>query len=433
MASPYAARYSSAPSEETHFRYDRRSHGIDRLREAAVQLSCRRLWLELDNRTLAVLDAVSAPPATPPQVISEDVDESSSRKPAVKPRILCVICTVDANRALAAAAVDTWGRRCSGFVAFSDVTDPSVPAVRIPLPATEQEEEEDGYASLWFKVAAVWKYVYAHYLDEFDWFLMADDDSYIHYDNLEVLTIHAAVTMSFFVNSFIHVFDLQTYLSTDDAVLAAQRGEQGVYLGRRFAVNTYVNDETHSVVSMVPNENATAIDGLVMNQGMGNATFEGLTAFNSGGAGHVLDRHALRRLATALLSESDACGSRGNNATADRTLAHCLFRQGVEAMDTRDSEGRERFHHFSPVDLAVPPDEMDWWHLHTIALYPEASCCVVLDVHKNVTYFRARKPSGGLRSVSPQSISFHWIKTPLYMRRIHSYLTNNCSNSKNEF
>lgn len=42
----------------------------------------------------------------------------------------------------------------------------------------------DGYSRLWGKVRLIWRFLGERYLDDFDWFLKADDDTFIVVDNL---------------------------------------------------------------------------------------------------------------------------------------------------------------------------------------------------------------------------------------------------------
>ena len=42
----------------------------------------------------------------------------------------------------------------------------------------------DGYSRLWGKVKSIWKILGERHLDDFDWFLKADDDTFIVVDNL---------------------------------------------------------------------------------------------------------------------------------------------------------------------------------------------------------------------------------------------------------
>lgn len=76
------------------------------------------------------------------------------------------------------AIKDTWARKCHAFLAFSTVNDPTIPSVEIPHLGPES------YMNMWQKTRSIWKYVYAHYLDEFDYFLLGGDDMYYIMENL---------------------------------------------------------------------------------------------------------------------------------------------------------------------------------------------------------------------------------------------------------
>lgn len=188
VPSPYAARLTSQASEQLHFSHADRATE----RDGGQRATCARLQISLDEGTRKTLDKVSVAALDSDQFAKDNLTRT-------KPRILCIICTRDANRDLTAAVIETWGRRCSGFVAFSDVHDPAIPTVHVPL------QSDDQYENLWFKVAAAWKYVYAHYVDQFDWFLMADDDTYVVVDNLEV---RAPVLVSSFIGNCSFIFVL---------------------------------------------------------------------------------------------------------------------------------------------------------------------------------------------------------------------------------
>lgn len=50
----------------------------------------------------------------------------------------------------------------------------------------------DGYYRLWGKVRGIWKHLRAQHFHHFDWFLKADDDTYIVVDNLRNFLEHEA-------------------------------------------------------------------------------------------------------------------------------------------------------------------------------------------------------------------------------------------------
>lgn len=114
-------------------------------------------------------------------------------------RILCWVMTNPTNHwQKAQYARRTWGQRCNIFLFMSTVEgmlrgrvillqitltvfflDPVLGTIALPC--------EEGRDHLWCKVRAAFKYVYEHHLNEADFFLKADDDSYMIVENLRYL------------------------------------------------------------------------------------------------------------------------------------------------------------------------------------------------------------------------------------------------------
>lgn len=84
-------------------------------------------------------------------------------------KILCMVMTQPRNHQTKAIHVrNTWGRRCNKLVFMSSEIDLQLDTVVLPI--------EESRAGLWNKTKAAFKYLHAHYLDDYDWFMKADDD-----------------------------------------------------------------------------------------------------------------------------------------------------------------------------------------------------------------------------------------------------------------
>ena len=95
----------------------------------------------------------------------------------------------------------------------------------------------ESYHNIWQKVRTIWKYIYTHYVQEYDYFLLSGDDTYVIIENL------------------------LDYLNSSTIRSEVARGK-GVYLGRVFKATSTHNNQV----------------------------------FNSGGPGYILDTQAVRVL-----------------------------------------------------------------------------------------------------------------------------------------
>jgi len=127
--------------------------------------------------------------------------------------------------------------------------------------------------------------------------------------------------------------------------------------------------------------------------------------FNSGGAGYVMSRTTLKKLYETGL-DHPKCHIHEHTSMEDVQVAGCLRRVfGIYLTDTRDDQGRERFHPFSPAthyNLEPPEagEKKGWYEIYNEewGLKYGVECC------------------------APDSVSFHYIKKPAMMRHLHQLL-----------
>lgn len=84
-------------------------------------------------------------------------------------KVLCMVMTYPDNHQTKAIHVkETWGRQCNKLLFMSSELDENLDVVILPV--------EDSRKELWNKTKSAFKYLYENHIDEFDWFLKADDD-----------------------------------------------------------------------------------------------------------------------------------------------------------------------------------------------------------------------------------------------------------------
>jgi len=117
--------------------------------------------------------------APSPSSMKEEEIRSSSRNIS-EVRILCWVMTGPQNHYTKAIHVkNTWGSHCDKLLFMSSQADPDLGAVALDI--------KEGRQQLWGKTKQAFKYVFENHWDEADWFMKADDDTFVVVENLKNL------------------------------------------------------------------------------------------------------------------------------------------------------------------------------------------------------------------------------------------------------
>ncbi|XP_070208774.1 glycoprotein-N-acetylgalactosamine 3-beta-galactosyltransferase 1-like [Littorina saxatilis] len=237
-------------------------------------------------------------------------DDTAARDLAKKVRVLVWVMTGPQNLDKKAVHVrNTWGKRVNKLLFMSSQWNSTFPTIGLNV--------SEGREHLTAKTMQAFRYVYEKHFDEADWFMKADDDTYLIAENLRYM------------------------LSSYDT-------NQPVYFGHIFKV-------------------------IVKPDG-----------YASGGAGYILSKEALRRLATQGHNTS-MC--RQDGGAEDVEVGKCMTRMGIKILPSVDRLGRSRFHCFGP-------------ETHLQGGYP-----------KWYLSYDANGAKKGLDNISDYPITFHYINT----------------------
>eukprot|EP00056_Hartaetosiga_gracilis_P009552 m.137376 g.137376 ORF g.137376 m.137376 type:complete len:471 (+) comp13148_c0_seq32:17-1429(+) len=119
--------------------------------------------------------------------------------PKKDPKVLCLVLTTFERHDPKAIAVNkTWLPYCDGFAFMTDKHDDDLPTVVLPI---LEESRQD----LWLKTRLSLLYAYTKFIDEYDWFLKADDDTFVIVENLkEMLSHYDPLKKHFFGRAFVY-------------------------------------------------------------------------------------------------------------------------------------------------------------------------------------------------------------------------------------
>ncbi|XP_013421855.1 glycoprotein-N-acetylgalactosamine 3-beta-galactosyltransferase 1 [Lingula anatina] len=209
------------------------------------------------------------------------------------PRVLCWLLTDPPDLDKRVIHVrDTWARRCDVTLFMSSMENKTFPTIGLRVPP--------GRGHIAKKAKAAWKYIYEHHLNDADFFIKADPDTYVIVENLK----HC--------------------LSSRDPKRAEFYGHQFYPSDWEFNADTRIKK----------------------------------SVYMSGGPGFVLSREAVRLLVTKAINSDPKCLQDGE--AEDMKAAKCLLSVGAEPVDTRDQLGRERYMIFPPY-VHLKGHYADWY------------------------------------------------------------------------
>lgn len=107
------------------------------------------------------------------------IADKQAKEEAQRIRILCWIMTSPKTLHTKGKPIkETWAKRCNIVLFMSSQEDPSFSANVIGLDVGE------GRDKLWHKTRAAWQYVHDKHINDAEWFIKADDDTYVIVENL---------------------------------------------------------------------------------------------------------------------------------------------------------------------------------------------------------------------------------------------------------
>lgn len=127
-------------------------------------------------------DSSAARPCVRRNAIDTSSNETLPKPTKKKARILCWIMTGNKseNVVKVSAVTRTWAPRFDKFLIVKEGHEFKEDAHLLTVPLARE-----GRDMLWNKVVAAFTHIYRHHLTDFDWFMKADDDTYVFVDALE--------------------------------------------------------------------------------------------------------------------------------------------------------------------------------------------------------------------------------------------------------
>ncbi|KAJ8373155.1 hypothetical protein AAFF_G00270610 [Aldrovandia affinis] len=149
---------------------------------------------------------VTSKAAIMPRHSHPDEDRGQAVALSKKVRILCWVMTAPNNlQSRAQHTRNTWTRHCDTVLFMSSVADPDFPTVGLNV--------TEGRDQLYWKTIRAFQYIHRHHLHRADWFLKADDDTFVVLENLRFLLANHDRDEPVYFGRRFHPFVRQGYMS----------------------------------------------------------------------------------------------------------------------------------------------------------------------------------------------------------------------------
>eukprot|EP00536_Pseudo-nitzschia_multiseries_P009513 jgi/Psemu1/200882/e_gw1.267.18.1 len=218
-------------------------------------------------------------------------------KPDKSVKVFCGIYSYPGNNAQTDAIRRTWGKRCDGFMTASTETNHELATIDLP----HFGEWEGKYRGIWQKVRSMISYIHDNFLDDYDFFFVCGDDTYVIMENLK------------------------QFLTSPDFVEYAGVGTN--------PNNVYTGSFTHPSW---------------LNHGKD-------FYYMGGGSGYIISRKTVKALVEEVFP---VCKNNTDESPEDLFMGLCLRDVlNVTGYDSRDANGGERFIGVDLVDRAALPGQ----------------------------------------------------------------------------